>query len=281
MAGFLEKILASTREDLEERKRQTSLEVLKSLVDDRAAKIPAGGEEGGHNAQIDAGAGEKCSLAAAVSRPGISVIAEVKRASPSKGDIRPDLDVAEIVKAYEQSGAAAISVLTEPRYFKGSLDDLATARKTLISPVPILRKDFIVDPYQIWEAAAAGADAVLLIVAALTTEELVSFQKIAVEAGVECLVETHDSDELKVALATGTQLIGINNRNLRTFEVSLQTTLDMIGLVPDGVLVVSESGISTSADVSRLAEAGVDAVLVGETLMRSADPGAGLRKLLS
>ncbi|MHB9111484.1 MAG: indole-3-glycerol phosphate synthase TrpC [Thermoleophilia bacterium] len=284
MAGFLEKILASTREDLEERKRQTPLDELKDSVKGGVGQIspagksdlaPAAGEERSQ------AIGDKHSLAAAVARPGISVIAEVKRASPSKGDIRPDLDVAEIVTAYEQAGAAAISVLTEPRYFKGSLDDLATARKTLASPVPILRKDFVVDPYQIWEAAAAGADAVLLIVAALTADELSSFQKEAAEAGLECLVETHDPDELKDALASGATLIGINNRNLRTFEVSLQTTLDMIGLVPDGVLVVSESGIATSADVARLAEAGVDAVLVGETLMRSADPGAGLRKLLS
>ncbi|MBI5870673.1 MAG: indole-3-glycerol phosphate synthase TrpC [Actinobacteria bacterium] len=280
MAGFLEKILASTREDLEARKRQTSLDELKSLVKDSAAQNAAGEEKGGNSALIDSGAGKR-SLTQAVARPGISVIAEVKRASPSKGDIRPDLDVADIVKAYEQAGAAAISVLTEPRYFKGSLDDLVTARKTLNSPVPILRKDFIVDPYQIWEAAAAGADAILLIVAALTTDELSSFQKEAADAGLECLVETHDPDELQAALASGAPLIGINNRDLRTFEVTLQTTLDMIGLIPDGVLVVSESGIATSADVARLAEAGVDAVLVGETLMRSADPGAGLRQLLS
>jgi len=274
--GFLEKILASTREDLGARKRETPLGELKSLVKDRAAQIAVGGKS-----DTTVGAGEKRSLAQAVSRPGISVIAEVKRASPSKGDIRPDLDVAEIVRAYEQAGAAAISVLTEPRYFKGSLDDLAIARKTLTSPVPILRKDFVIDPYQIWEAAAAGADAVLLIVAALSSDELSSFQKEAAEAGLECLVETHDPDELRVALASGARLIGINNRELRTFDVTLQTTLDMIGLVPDGVLVVSESGIATSADVARLAGAGVDAVLVGETLMRGADPGAGLRKLLS
>lgn len=268
MPEFLKKILASTRENLGERMRQTSLEQLRETVKERAV-------------QSAAGSGEKRSLTQAVGSPGISVIAEVKRASPSKGDIRPDLDVAEIVAAYERAGAAAISVLTEPRYFKGSLDDIVTARKTLTSLVPILRKDFIVDPYQIWEAAAAGADAVLLIVAALSADELAFFQKIAAEAGLECLVETHDPEELKAALASGAPLIGINNRNLRTFELSLQTTLDMIGLIPDGVLVVSESGIATSADVSRLAEAGVDAVLVGETLMRSADPGAGLRQLLS
>lgn len=293
MTGFLEKILASTREDLEARKCQTPLDELKALVKDRAAQIAAGAKSGadvGGESNAAAGAGEKRmqagggdlrSLAQVVSRPGISVIAEVKRASPSKGDIRPDLDVAEIVTAYEQAGAAAISVLTETRYFKGSLDDLTTARKTLTSPVPILRKDFIVDPYQIWEAAAAGADAILLIVAALNAEELSSFQNEAAEAGLECLVEVHDAEELKVALACRAPLIGINNRDLKTFYVTLQTTLDMIGLVPDGVLVVSESGIATSADVARLAEAGVDAVLVGETLMRSADPGAGLRKLLS
>lgn len=276
MPGFLEKILASTREDLEARKRQTTLDELKSLVKDRAAQRADGGKS-----DASASAGEKRSLAQAVGRPGMSVIAEIKRASPSKGDIRPDLDVAEIVKAYEQAGAAAISVLTETRYFKGSIDDLAAARKTLVSPIPILRKDFVIDPYQIWEAAAAGADAILLIVAALNPDELSSLQKEASEAGLECLVETHNADELRVALASRAPLIGINNRDLKSFIVTLQTTLDMIGLIPDGPLVVSESGIVTRADVARLAAAGVDAILVGETLMRSADPGAGLRKLVS
>lgn len=268
MQGFLEKILASTSEDLVARKRQTTLDELKAAVHDRAARVMAG-------------TGEKRSLVQAVARPSISVIAEVKRASPSKGDIRPDLDVADIVKAYEQAGAAAISVLTEPRYFKGSLDDLATARNSLTTPVPILRKDFIVDPYQIWEAAAAGADAILLIVAALDVDKLASFQNEAAAAGLECLIEIHDADELQIALASGASLIGINNRDLRSFTVNLKTTLDMIGLFPDGVLVVSESGIATSADVRMLVAAGVDAVLVGETLMRCDDPGAGLRKLLA
>jgi indole-3-glycerol phosphate synthase len=258
VAGFLEKILATTREDLEVRRRQHSLEELRDKVDPGRVRR---------------------SLAAAVAVPGMSVIAEVKRASPSKGDIRPDLDVAGIVTAYETAGAAAVSVLTEERRFKGSLNDLRTARQACT--LPLLRKDFIIDPYQVWEAAAAGADAVLLIVAALGRTELESLQREAVRAGLECLVETHNHEELETALAAGASLIGINNRDLRTFEVTLQTTLDMIGFIPDGVLVISESGIVTSTDVARLAEAGVDAVLIGETLMRSDDPGAMLRQLMS
>lgn len=258
MAEFLEKILATTREDLESRKRRHSLEELKQTIDSGRVRR---------------------SLATALDTPGISVIAEIKRASPSKGDIRPRLDVARIAAAYEAAGAAAISVLTEERHFRGSLEDLRTARGAC--NLPLLRKDFIIDPYQVWEAAAAGADAVLLIVAALSRDELDALQREAAAAGLECLVETHSPPELETALAIGARVVGINNRDLKTFNVTLQTTLDMIGLVPEGVLVVSESGIATSDDVARLARAGVGAVLVGETLMRSDDPGAGLRRLLS
>ncbi len=258
MAEFLEKILSTTREDLDARKSGLPLEELKKSVDPGR---------------------EKHSLAAAVSAPGVSVIAEVKRASPSKGEIRPGLDVGEVVKAYKSAGAAAVSVLTEERHFHGSLEDLRIARGAC--GLPILRKDFIIDPYQVWEAAAAGADAVLLIVAALDENDLDALQKEAVAAGLECLVETHNPAELEIALRSGAGLIGINNRDLRTFKVSLQTTLNMIGLIPDGVSIVSESGIATGADVAKLSQAGVNAVLVGETLMRSADPGAGLRELLS
>jgi len=254
---FLQKILASTREDLEARKLALSLAQLKERVSgDRPRRL----------------------LTRAVSSPGISVIAEIKRASPSKGPIRPELDVAGIASAYESAGAAAVSVLTEERYFKGSLDDLRAARAAC--GLPLLRKDFIIDSYQVWEAAEAGADAVLLIVAALSAEELVSLRQEAEAAGLECLVEVHSLEEMERAAAAGARLIGINNRDLRTFEVSLRTTTDMMNHAPEGVPIVSESGIRGAADVSMLANAGVNAVLVGETLMRSEDPGNALRQLL-
>lgn len=214
----------------------------------------------------------------AIAAPGISVIAEIKRASPSKGDIRPDLDVAATVRAYESGGARAVSVLTEERYFKGSLDDLRQARAA--TSLPIIRKDFVIDGYQVWEAAEAGADAVLLIVAALSKPRLQELMATATTAGLAALVEVHTAAELAVALAAGVRLVGINNRDLSSFQVSLQTTVDMIESVPEGVLVVSESGIGGREDVDRLARAGVDAVLIGETLMRSTDLTQKLREII-
>jgi len=258
MAEFLENILAATRADLGARQKLRPLEEIKAACEPSR---------------------EKRSLGAAVAAPGISIVAEIKRASPSKGDIRPGLDVAAMVGDYEKGGAAAVSVLTEERRFKGSLDDLRTARRSC--NLPLLRKDFIIDPYQIWEAAEAGADAVLLIVAALSPSELGLLQTESILAGLECLVETHDQMELEIALATGAGLIGINNRNLHTFKVNLQTTLELAELVPEGVLTVSESGIATADDVARLARAGVDGILVGESLMRSDDPAAKIRSLLA
>lgn len=192
--------------------------------------------------------------------------------------IRPDLDVAEIAAAYERAGARAVSVLTEEQYFQGSLDDLVAASNAC--ELPILRKDFIVDEYQVWEAAAAGAHAILLIVAALATDELQALMGAASEAGVECLVEVHDREELATAIACGASLIGINNRNLKTFEVNLDTTADLIDSVPDTVMVVSESGISTRDDIARLSKLGVNAVLIGEALMRNDDPAAMVKGLL-
>jgi indole-3-glycerol phosphate synthase len=205
------------------------------------------------------------------------MIAEVKRASPSKGDIRPNLDVAAVVSAYEQAGARAISILTEERHFKGSLMDLRQARQA--SGLPLLRKDFIIDPYQVWEAAEAGADAILLIVAALKLKQLKELYDEATAAGLECLFEVHKRDELKTALAAGAALVGINNRDLKTFKVNLETTLNLIEFVPKMVPVVSESGIKSSNDVARLAQAGVAAILVGEVLMLSQDPGEKVREL--
>lgn len=257
MAGFLEKILTTTRHDLEERKKIIPLDKLKADIAPRQA-----------------GAFRR-----AIAATGVSVIAEIKRASPSLGDIRPGLNVSQIAREYEEGGARAISVLTEERHFKGSLDDLREARS--VSELPILRKDFILDPYQVWEAARAGADAVLLIVAALTPASLGDLADEAREAGLDTLVEVHTPAELQTALAANAPIIGINNRDLTTFEVNLQTTLDMIKSVPDGVSIVSESGIKNPEDVRRLEQSGVDAILVGETLMRSDNPAGKLKELLA
>lgn len=256
MSEFLEKILAATRQNLNLRKNDKPLSVIRE------------------NLPIHS----KGSLAAAVADHGVSIIAEIKRASPSKGMIRPELDVATIVSAYEKAGARAISVLTEESYFKGSLQDLREARKACA--LPILRKDFIIDSYQVWEAAAAGADAILLIVAVLGDKELESLLQEADEAELECLVEVHTREELENAIDAGAALIGINNRDLQTFEVNLDTTINLIDSIPENVLVVSESGIHNRDDISRLSARGVNAVLIGEALMRCADPAAKVKELL-
>lgn len=207
----------------------------------------------------------------------IGIIAEFKRASPSLGEIRPEADPAQMVALYEAGGAAAISVLTEPQFFKGSLDDLRAARAT--TRLPILRKDFIVDEIQIVEAAAAGADAVLLIVAALTDDELSRFRVLAEDLGLDALVEVHDAAEIKRAGEIGAILIGVNNRNLRTFETSLQTSVELAAIAPPDATLVSESGISTRADVERLERCGYHGLLIGESLMRADDPVALLESL--
>ena len=258
MPEFLSRILNTTRQDLSKRKLERPLDALRDSV--RSA--PRHGR----------------SLIGAVREPGTSVIAEIKRASPSRGDIHPDVDVAATAAAYESAGAAAVSVLTEERHFKGSLADLVAVRAAC--GLPVLRKDFIIDPYQVWEAAAAGADAILLIVAALGLRELNELFSVASLAGLECLVEVHNRAELDIALDAGVALIGINNRDLKTFNVDLDTTINLIEFVPSGMPVVSESGIRDAADVKRLAAAGVAAVLVGETLMRSSDPAESLGRLL-
>jgi indole-3-glycerol phosphate synthase len=208
----------------------------------------------------------------------IALIAEVKKASPSKGLIRPDFDPVEIAKTYEAAGASAISVLTDEKYFQGRLEYL-TAVHDAVS-LPILRKDFIIDPYQVYEARAAKADAVLLIVAALPIEQLKDLTALATELGMASLVEAHSPEELNTALEIGAKIIGINNRNLHTFEVKLETTLELASRVPGDRILVSESGIFTRSDVERLMAAGVDAILVGESLMREPDPGVKVRELL-
>ena len=209
---------------------------------------------------------------------GISLIAEMKRASPSKGPIRPGASVTEVVRAYQEAGARAVSVLTEGAYFGGSLDDLVEARGAC--DLPLLRKDFVVDDYQLLEARAAGADAVLLIVAALDTEHLEHLMGMASDLGMDTLVEVHDEAEVETAVESGAEVIGINNRNLHSLEVDLETTFRLLADVPAGTVVVAESGITEREDVERLEEAGVDAILVGETLMRADDPVRAVRDLL-
>jgi indole-3-glycerol phosphate synthase len=206
------------------------------------------------------------SFANALRAPGVSVIAEVKRFSPSKGAIRPELDVPSLVAEYEAGGAAAVSVLTEGDHFHGSLTDLQLAAAA--TSLPLLRKDFILDPYQVLEARAYGASAVLLIAALLDDPTIRALAALALESSMDVLLEVHDREELERALTLGEAIIGINNRDLRTFEVSLETTLRLAAGVPAGRLLVSESGITDRADVERLAMAGVDAVLVGESLLR-------------
>ena len=215
---------------------------------------------------------------AALEGPGIELIAEVKRASPSKGDLRPDLDVESLTLSYSRAGAAAISVLTEPAFFKGSLADLSRARDTV--DLPLLCKDFIVDPYQVYQAYLAGADCVLLIVAALSPAALEELMGLAAELGLSALVEVHDDKEMRSALGVGADLVGINNRNLVDFTVDLGTTLALAKLAPSEVVLVSESGIRSRADVLALQRAGARAVLVGEMLITSSDPEKEIRTLM-
>lgn len=215
----------------------------------------------------------------ALRRDDVNIIAEFKRRSPSKGLIRANADLSQIVKSYQAGGASAISVLTEEDYFSGSLDDLRSVKKFV--DLPVLRKDFVVDEYQVYESAAAGADAVLLIVAALDDDALLRLRHLAEdELGMDALVEVHDRDEMQRAAACGATLIGVNNRNLHTFDVSLDTSLSLVSGAPKGALLISESGLKTASDLSRLRDAGYRGFLIGESLMRSDDPEAALRELM-
>ncbi|BDG60635.1 indole-3-glycerol phosphate synthase TrpC [Caldinitratiruptor microaerophilus] len=210
----------------------------------------------------------------------VAVIAEVKKASPSRGVLRADFDPVAIARGYQAGGAAAVSVLTDGPFFQGSLDHLRAVRQAV--GVPLLRKDFLLEPYQVYEARAAGADAVLLIVAARPDAGwLREMQAVAAGLGMAALVEVHTAAELELALAAGARVVGINNRDLRTFETRLEVTLNLAPAVPPDVTLVSESGIRGPADCRRLAEAGVHAVLVGEHLVREPDPGAALRSWLA
>ncbi|RPI08659.1 MAG: indole-3-glycerol phosphate synthase TrpC [Zetaproteobacteria bacterium] len=210
-------------------------------------------------------------------RGAVRVVAEIKKASPSRGIIRPDFDAVSLARSYAAAGANAISVLTDAPFFQGSLAHLAAVRRAV--ELPLLRKDFHVDPYQLWEARAAGADAVLLIVAALSASQLQDLLGLSHDLGMSALTEVHTREELDAALACGAELIGVNNRDLRTFEVSLETTFCLLPAVPSRSTLVSESGISDPDQVRRLEAAGVDGILVGEGLLRHADPGQALRRL--
>jgi indole-3-glycerol phosphate synthase len=258
----LERILESTREELNARKRELPLKDLEY----QAFAIGGGVRDSPRP------------FRAALQEPGIAVIAEFKRRSPSAGTLRQaPADLHELVGAYQRGGASALSVLTEEKHFDGTLEDLRAARTAC--ELPILRKDFILDDYQLYEAKVARADAVLLIVAALAPQELLALYEGADKLGLDVLVEVHDREELRIALSLGAELIGINNRDLRDFSVDVERTEKLMGEVPAGVTVVSESGIAGAEQLVKLEDAGVDAVLVGEALMRSADPEAALRAL--
>jgi indole-3-glycerol phosphate synthase len=218
-------------------------------------------------------------LRARITAGDAAVIAEVKRASPSRGVLRENFDPVAIGASYAKGGAACLSVLTDERFFQGAPEHLAQAREA--SGLPVLRKDFIVDPYQVAQARAWGADCILLIVAALEPAQLRDLEAAALALGMAVLVEVHDAAELDLALALKTPLIGINNRNLRTFEVSLRTTLDLLGRIDKGRTVVTESGILKPEDVSTMRSAGVNAFLVGEAFMRAPDPGIELARLFA
>ena len=262
MHDVLKRILARKQDEVAERRGRVSLFELKA----RAASAPP------LRGFADA-------VEAKIARGEAAVIAEVKKASPSKGVIRADFDPAAIARSYEAGGAACLSVLTDIDFFQGADDYLIAARNACA--LPVLRKDFIVDAYQLHEARALGADCVLLIAAALDDVQLAEYAFIAGELGMDVLVEVHDLDELERALPIPARLLGINNRNLRTFEVSLQTTLDLKAMVPADRVLVTESGILAPADVTLMRGHGIGAFLVGEAFMRQPEPGAALRDLFA
>lgn len=262
MSDILNTILARKVEEIEQRSRVRSLDELRARV---GSQPPTRGF-------VDAIRRKHAAGEAAV-------IAEVKKASPSKGLIRPDFHPAEIARSYEAGGAACLSVLTDVDFFQGSNLYLGEARAAC--SLPVLRKDFTIDPYQVYEARMIGADCILLIVAALEDGPLVEMAGLAMELGMDVLVEVHDIDELERALQTDCELIGVNNRNLRTFEVSLDTSIALKDAVPRDRTLVTESGIATPSDVARLRGAGIETFLVGESFMRERDPGTALRRLFA
>ncbi|MBK7503017.1 MAG: indole-3-glycerol phosphate synthase TrpC [Polaromonas sp.] len=262
MTDILEKITAVKHQEVAAAKKRKSLEAVRADAESRVLTRDFVG-----------------ALRAKIADGQSAVIAEIKKASPSKGVLRADFEPADIAQSYAEHGAACLSVLTDKDFFQGSSDYLRQARASCT--LPVLRKDFMVDAYQIYESRAMGADAVLLIAACLSDGQMAEFEQIALSLDMAVLVEVHDADELRRALILKTPLIGINNRNLKTFEVSLDTTISMLADVPKDRLLITESGITTPADVARMREAGVNAFLVGEAFMRASDPGEALAKLFA
>jgi indole-3-glycerol phosphate synthase len=262
MSDILERILATKRGEIDAGLARVPLAEMRARAE--AASAPRD-FVGALRAKIAAG------------QP--AVIAEIKKASPSKGVIRPDFRPAEIAASYEADGAACLSVLTDRDYFQGCADYLVEARAACA--LPVLRKDFIIDPYQVYEARAMGADCILLIVAALELPAMQALEALAFELGMAVLVESHNAEELDAALRLKTPLQGVNNRNLRTFEVSLDTTLALLPKIGHDRIVITESGILAPADVARMRGHGVNAFLVGEAFMRADDPGAELARLFA
>jgi indole-3-glycerol phosphate synthase len=262
MSDILDKIVAVKREEVAAALRQKPLAVVRA---DAESRVLTRDFEGAMRAKIGAGQA--------------AVIAEIKKASPSKGVLRAEFIPADIAQSYAEFGAACLSVLTDKQFFQGSVDYLKQARASC--DLPVLRKDFMIDVYQVYEARAMGADAILLIAACLDDQQMADMEAVARGLDMAVLVEVHDREELSRALRLKTRLVGINNRNLQTFEVSLQTTLDMLPDVPADRLLVTESGIQTAADVQRMREAEVHAFLVGEAFMRADEPGEALAKLFA
>ena len=261
MGTFLDRILVEKRAALAAAKHETPLGRIQESAERRRAS------------NLD-----RRDFAAALARPGLGVIAELKRASPSRGLLCSDYRPREIAVGYENAGAVALSVLTEEQFFRGSLHHLEAVRQA--TKLPILRKDFIVDAYQVYESVAAGADALLLIVAALEDKNLRELIELSKRLQIAPLVEVHNEEEVDRAIGAGASIIGVNNRDLRTFEVDLETSLRLRTSIPRGCLTLSESGIGTASDLKRLADAGFDAVLIGERLITQPDPGRALSELL-
>ena len=262
MSDILEKILATKRSEIAAAMSETPLAAMQARA--QAMEPPR---------DFVAALRDKIAAGAA------AVIAEIKKASPSKGVIRADFRPAEIAASYEQGGAACLSVLTDAQYFQGDPQYLQQARAAC--HLPVLRKDFMIDPYQVYEARAMGADCILLIVAALDLPRMRELERFAHDLGMAVLVEVHDGDELGLALQLDTPLLGINNRNLRTFDVTLDTTLGLLSRIPSQRIVVTESGIFTPQDVARMRDNGVHAFLVGEAFMRAPEPGLELARVFA
>jgi indole-3-glycerol phosphate synthase len=259
---ILQRILARKREEIADRTARVSADALREQC---AAAVPTRGFVRALRSRVDAG--------------GPAVIAEIKKASPSKGVLREDFDPAAIARSYARHGASCLSVLTDVDFFQGADEYLQAARSAC--DLPALRKDFMLDPYQVYEARVLGADCILLIVAALDDGQMRELNSLARELGMDVLVEVHDGAELERALGLEPDMIGINNRDLRTFDTRLETTLDLLPRIPEGCLVVTESGIHTKEDVQHMREHGVQTFLVGEAFMRAADPGARLAELFA